>query len=348
MNEIFVVALTASFGILLRWAFKNLPNERWQILGAIPVTKEGTGNWKGINLTYYGLFTALATVTAVCITFILLAAVEVPVKAIFMIVGLLLALCFPAAKIIARLVEKKPETFTIGGASFIGFLLAPGVVWIVGGGYVFPELNAPVLPGLASLAIAYALGEGLGRLACISFGCCYGKPLAKCHPWIRSSLGPYAFVFSGEVKKISYESGLTGQSVVPIQALTSVVCITVALAGVLLYLRSCYSWALILTTTLTQFWRLLSEFLRADHRGGGRLSAYQFMAISVVAYAFMILFIVRGEPLPVADLKAGIVSLWDPAVLLFLQGIGLATFLITGRSMVTASTMSFHLVKERT
>ena len=33
---------------------------------------------------------------------------------------------------------------------------------------------------LAALAIGYILGEGLGRLACLSFGCCYGKPLDQC------------------------------------------------------------------------------------------------------------------------------------------------------------------------
>lgn len=347
LNELFVLGLATCFGILLAWAFRALPKERWQILGAIPVSKDGTGNWKGVNLTYYGLFTAFAAVSAVSIIFVLMAAIQVPANATLMIVGILFAVCLPAAKIIARLVEKKPETLTIGGASFTGFLLAPGIVWLSGRGYIFPELHVPVLPVLAALAVAYALGEGLGRLACISFGCCYGKPLTHCHSWIRWALGRYVFVFSGDVKKIAYERGLAGHGVVPIQALTSILYITAALAGMLLYLKNYYSFALIVTTLVTQSWRVLSEFLRADHRGGGRLSAYQIMAMAAVAYAFMILFIFTGETLPIADLKTGLVSLWDPAVLLFLQCIGLATFLVTGRSMVTASTMSFHLVKER-
>jgi hypothetical protein len=30
---------------------------------------------------------------------------------------------------------------------------------------------------------------------------------------------------------------------------------------------------------VTQVWRFLSEFLRADYRGSGRISAYQVMAL---------------------------------------------------------------------
>jgi hypothetical protein len=347
MIKVFVPALAVLFAILLTWAFKNLPQERWQILATIPYRKEGPGAWTGVNLTYYGLFTALAAVAAVSVQLVLLAAIHAPTKAAFAIVGLILAVCLPAAKIVAQLVEKKPQTLTIGGASFIGFLLAPGVVWILGSGHIFPEIVVPVVPALASLTIAYTVGEGLGRLACISFGCCYGKPIAECPPWVRRVLSRYAFVFSGELKKIAYESDLAGHSVVPIQAVTSVLYMTTAAAGMLLYLNDRYGEAFVLTTMVTQTWRVLSEFLRADHRGGGRLSTYQIMAIGAVFYSFIILFVFNGEPLPVSDLKTGITTLWDPAVILFLQFIGLTGFLFTGRSMVTASTMSFHIVKDR-
>ena len=289
----------------------------------------------------------MAAVAAVAVLFVLLSSIGMPARAICAIVVLLLAFCLPAAKIIARLVEKKPQTLTIGGASFVGFILAPGVMWILGSGYLFPGIVVPMLPALASLAIAYTLAEGLGRLACISFGCCYGKPLAKCHPWIRRSLGRYVFVFSGDLKKIAYERALAGQGVVPIQALTSTLYMAVSVAGIFLYLESYYSAALILTTMVTQTWRVLSETLRADHRGGGRLSAYQIMAIIAAVYSAMLPFLLGGAALPPPDLRTGLVSLWDPAVLLFLQFVGLVSFLFTGRSMVTASTLSFHLFKER-
>jgi hypothetical protein len=346
-DELFVLTLAACFGALLGWAFKTLPEERWQILASVPVSKDGQDNWTGVNLTYYGVFIALATVIAVSVVFVLLAAISVPAKTTFIMVGLLFCLCFPAAKMIARVVENKPQTLTIGGASFLGFLASPGIVWALGTDSGLGGSHVPALPALASMVIAYALGEGLGRLACISFGCCYGKPLAQCHPWLRRVIGRHAFVFSGKVKKIAYERGLDGKGVVPIQAITSVLYVTVALAGVLLYLKSCYSAAFIVTLTVTQSWRAVSEFLRADYRGNGKLSAYQIMAMMAIAYGFLVLAVFSGESLPAANLKAGVVSLWDPAVLIFLQFIGLATFFFTGRSMVTASSMSFHVVRER-
>jgi hypothetical protein len=37
----------------------------------------------------------------------------------------------------------------------------------------------PIVPALAAVMIAYTFGEALGRLACISFGCCYGVSISK-------------------------------------------------------------------------------------------------------------------------------------------------------------------------
>jgi len=346
-DELFIVALAISFGTLLVWAFKTLPRENWQILASIPVAKVDSDNWTGVNLTYYGLFTALATVTAVSVLFVLTAAIGVPKKVSFAVVGIIFCLGLPAAKMIARLVERRPQTFTIAGASFFGFVASPWIVWALG---ARPELlvdQVPVIPVLTAIVISYALGEGLGRLACISFGCCYGKPLAECRPWLRRVIGPHAFIFSGKSKKIAYERGLDGESVVPVQALTSVLHVAVALFGILLYLKSWYSAAFVATVAVTQTWRVASEFLRADHRGGGRLSAYQIMAMTALVYGLLMLLIFGGESLPVADLGTGLVSLWDPAVLFFVQVVGLATFLYTGLSKVTSSTMSFHVIKDR-
>jgi prolipoprotein diacylglyceryltransferase len=249
--------------------------------------------------------------------------------------------------VIARIVENKPQTLTIGGASFVGFLAALGIACILSSDSALGSYHVPAVPLLAAISAAYALGEGLGRLACISFGCCYGKPLAECHPWLRKAIGRHSFVFSGKSKKISYESGLDGKHVVPIQAITSTLYVAVALAGVLLYLKSCYSISLAFTMTVTQLWRVLSEMLRADYRGEGRLSMYQIMALIAIGCGWVAVFAFGETSLPKADLGSGIISLWDPAVLLFLQLLGLTTFLYTGRSMVTSSTMSFHVIKER-
>ncbi len=63
--------------------------------------------------------------------------------------------------------------------------------------------TVPIIPALAAVMIAYAFGEGLGRLACISFGCCYGVALREAHPSrdVFSIAG--TLFFSGSMKKIS-------------------------------------------------------------------------------------------------------------------------------------------------
>jgi prolipoprotein diacylglyceryltransferase len=204
---------------------------------------------------------------------------------------------------------------------------------------------------LAAPAIAYALGEGIGRLACISFGCCYGKPVSECSEWVQNLLGSWSFVFSGKMNKIAYESGFDGIPVVPIQAMTAVVNSFVGLLGMLLFLNSYYSAALILSFVATQLWRVWSETLRADYRGEGQISVYQIMAIIGILFVIGLAWILPGQselqPLPPPDLAAGLASLWSPEVILFLQAVGAATFLFYGRSTVTGSTVSFHVFRQR-
>src|SRR5258707_15745553 len=69
--ELFVGALGLTLGALLIWGFYTLTNERWQIIAAVPVMKDSDGNWRGLNLTYYGFFTATAcALGAVMFTFL--------------------------------------------------------------------------------------------------------------------------------------------------------------------------------------------------------------------------------------------------------------------------------------
>ncbi|MBI5252606.1 MAG: hypothetical protein HY912_24180 [Desulfomonile tiedjei] len=142
-DALFVLGLSVCLGLLLKWAFASLPEERWQILATLPVAKDGPDNWIGVNLTYYGLFSSLATVLSVSMVFLLLGAIHMPAKVTFILVGVLFALCLPASKIIAGIVEKKPQTLTIGGASFVGFLLAPCVVWILNSNAVLGTPHVP-------------------------------------------------------------------------------------------------------------------------------------------------------------------------------------------------------------
>jgi prolipoprotein diacylglyceryltransferase len=97
--------------------------------------------------------------------------------------------------------------------------------------------DLPLMPVMAALATAYALGEGVGRLACISFGCCYGKPMDQVHPLLRRLFARHAFVFTGPTKKIAYADGLDGREIFPIQAVTATLYCAAALAGAYLCKR---------------------------------------------------------------------------------------------------------------
>jgi prolipoprotein diacylglyceryltransferase len=254
-----------------------------------------------------------------------------------------LAACLPAAKLVARMVERRRHTFTVAGAFFVGCLVIPLVVWGLNAslgrahGYCIP-----LLPALAAVAVCYALGEGVGRLACVSFGCCYGKPVDACPRVLRGLFAAVAFVFRGKTKKAAYEGDLEGVPLVPIQALTAVWFSAVCLLGLFLFLQGYYRMALAATVAATQVWRWLSEFFRADYRGGGRYSPYQAMALLAIGYAAA--FAAWASPASaVADLAAATALLGNPLAILFLQVLWVTVFLYTGRSQVTSSTISFHV-----
>jgi hypothetical protein len=207
--------------------------------------------------------------------------------------------------------------------------------------------EVPVLPALAAFSTGYAIGEGLGRLACISFGCCYGKPLRESHPLVRWLFGRWHFVFHGDTKKIAYAGKLAGEKVVPIQAVTAVLYTGAGLAGMLLFLHGAFEAALLLTLAVTQLWRTFSEILRADWRGAGTFSAYQLFAILSVVYMMVVLNLLPAAVLPTASLLQGLETLWHPGMLLFIIGLWVAIFLFYGRSAVTGSRLSFYVCHDR-
>ncbi|HTU03447.1 MAG TPA: hypothetical protein VMG58_16575, partial [Candidatus Sulfotelmatobacter sp.] len=237
-NEVFLGVLAALVASLLAWGFRTLPREDWQIAAAVPIVKEGSGHWHGLNLTYYGIFQASAYTLGLAMMIVLLGSVGVSLLGTVLLAALLLACCVPAASLVARLVEHKSATFTVGGAVFVGVLLGPWV-FLLGNRLLGRALQAPVpaVPAMAAAAIAYALGEGVGRLACVSFGCCYGKPLASLSPRLRALFARSAFVFAGATKKVAYEGGLEGEPVVPIQAITATLFVAIALVAASAFLR---------------------------------------------------------------------------------------------------------------
>src|SRR5215813_5573990 len=126
-SEAFVLSLGVLLGSLITWAFKRLPDERWQFLASVPIIKDSSGRWHGLNFTYYGLLTANALVFGVVLLVVLLGALRIPMLIAVSVILAVLLVCLPAAKWIAQLVERKPCTFTIAGAFFVGIFAAPGV-----------------------------------------------------------------------------------------------------------------------------------------------------------------------------------------------------------------------------
>jgi prolipoprotein diacylglyceryltransferase len=349
VEQLFIGISGLIFLTLLVWGFRVLPGERWQMLAAIPRYKEGQnghGQWRGLNLTFYGFLLAGATVIAVLFGLILLTSASAYLPGVLAVFLLIFAVSLPASKILARVVEKKRHTFTVGGAFFSGLLFAPWAVVAVNLALRIvhaPEL--PVLVVLATLAISYTLGEGLGRLACLSFGCCYGKPLKECHWLTRKLFANFAFVFTGATKKAVYDGGLEGEKLLPIQALTSILYTATALFSTHLFLHGQYGGAFFLSLIVSQLWRFFSETLRADFRGLGRISVYQKMSLLAVPYAGAIIFLIPAADLPLPSIIHGLSTVLQPVSLIGLQLLWLTIFLIFGLSTATTSTVSFQVVK---
>ncbi|MEZ4578227.1 MAG: hypothetical protein R2875_09500 [Desulfobacterales bacterium] len=132
----------------------------------------------------------------------------------------------------------------------------------------------------------------------------------------------------------------------PVQAITSIVLCMTGMAGIYLFLKGFFVTAFVGVVSATQIWRVLSEFIRADYRGGGKISAYQIMGVAAIAYAFAIAWLFPVTMHPGHNILNGLQSIWNPTMILFLQALWMATFFYTGRSRVTAATLSFNVLQE--
>ncbi len=346
LNELFVGILFLLFGAMLIWGFRVLPRDGWQMLATVPLKPLGNGQWQGVNLTWYGLLTANAYLVALSLLLILLGAARVPLSGVMLVAVLLLGVCVPASRLVARIVEGKAHTFTVGGAVFVGILVAPWIVVLVS--WITKQYLA-VATVLAAIAIAYSFGEGLGRLGCISFGCCYGKPVKECSSRYQQLLRRWHFAFHGETRKIAYASGLEGEPVVPVQAMTAILYVGCGLVAMELFLSGYSATAFVLVLLVTQLWRVFSEFIRADFRGERRFSIYQWMGIIAIPYALAVsyYFYTTETVTEIPDLAVGLSEIWQPGALLFLQLIWILLFIYTGRSSVTGANLSFHVHRDR-
>ena len=338
---LFVLSLGTVSALVLVFAFKTLPEERWQVFAAVPILKTPGGNWTGLNLTYYGLFVATAEMAAMVILTVLMASAGISVDVVAVFIAIVIGLCAPSSRWMARIVDRRKYNFTISGAVAVGLIVVPlaaGLIRTMG-----HSISTAVV--FASAAIAYTVGEGLGRLACISFGCCYGKPLHATSPRIQSLFSRFHFVFNGATKKIAYESGLDGVAVVPIQAVTCCAHLAIGLIAMFIFLKGFIIAAFLVGSVSTLLWRIYSETLRADYRGKGRISKYQIMSAAGVVYTIVMATLI-ADPAVQPDLSKGLAALWNPFVIVFYQLLWWALFLFHGRSKVTSSEISIRVQSE--
>jgi len=347
-NLIFIASIAVIFASTFYWGFRHLPGEEWQMIAAVPIVKNRFGQWQGLNLTYYGFFNATAMAFACIILLLLMGSIQAPLVAVITVTATGLSVALLSAKIVARIVERKRHTFTVAGAVFVLIISLPWLITIfnlgVGGR---SDLYLPPRPMLAAVAIAYTFGEALGRLACISFGCCYGHSLEKLPALIRKRLGRFSFIFTGATKKAIYAGKLHGVPVIPIQAVTSIVFTLAGFTGLMCFLRSRWAAAMIVPLVTTQVWRVLSEFLRADYRGDSLFTAYQVMAIIGLVYSLVTIPFLADAPLNSPSLSQALHLFSNGWLLISVEGVWVAVFLYLGRSSVTGSTVSFHVLQDR-
>jgi hypothetical protein len=325
------------------FAFKKLPSENWQFFAAIPVKKNSGGEWQGLNITYYGVLTATGFALGFSVFLLMASSYNTGPWGRIAVMIILLIFFIPSAKVMAYIVEGKKHTLTVGGAAFVMIVAAP---WVVESVNIFSNEKVSSISFMAMLLTAYAFGESFGRLACISFGCCYGRTVESMPSFYKNLFKELNFVFEGKTKKIAYNDLLDGVRVVPVQGITSILYLAAGFISLYFYYSGMHLLSFAVALTVTQLWRFLSEFLRADYRGNNNISPYQIMSIITIPYFLIYYYFAGTGTAAIPDIDSGLKFMWDPAIILIIQVMWLGALFYTGRSSVTASRIKFYVVKE--
>ncbi len=344
---VFFSSLGSFLAVMFYLAFRKFPGERWQVFAAVPVSKIDGEKWKAVNITYYGILTATGFIMAILMVLIMSSASGYRTPAIAGIMAAILLFFVPSAKLMALIVEKKKHTITVGGAVFVMLMSAP---WIVKAEniLIFNDMGMGVseLSFMAVIITGYAFGEGFGRLACISFGCCYGKRVEDMKGLAGKLFSKFYFIFEGKTKKISYHDCMDGVRVVPVQGITAVLYTVSGLVSLYLFMKGFYSGAFFVSLAVTQLWRFFSEFLRSDYRGGGSISAYQWMSLFSIPYFVAYFNIIHSSSSGVPSLYQGLLYVWSPGVIIIAIILWIGALLYTGISTVTGAEVKIHVIKE--
>ena len=339
-NYYFLAAIGIFLALILTAGFTFLPGERFQFIASVPSGKRKKDYSSGKNLTWYGLITAFSVTASSALFCTLASSYGFALKTCLLFIGSILLIALPASKIIAFIVEKRKGTITVGGAAFAAIAVSPAAA------YLALKLSADgnsesIMPLLAAIGCSYLIGEGIGRLSCLSFGCCYGKPLKKYNGFIRKILSPFAVRFYGKLKKASYESGYEAKKLFPIQNITAVIYSASAVFSAWLFFTGEFRISFLFSIITAFAWRIISEFFRADFRGTGKISAYQIMSFLSIAICIAAAYFLPSPGIIFINAMDGLQIFSNVLFVIILQFLFVAVFLFTGISSVTASKIYF-------
>ena len=162
--------------------------------------------------------------------------------------------------------------FWKGGLVFLG-----GAIVATFLGYLFlRKKSQPIWPWLDALAPGLALGQAIGRLGCVSAGCCYGKPCDL----------PWAITFSDVNSLAPLHTSLH-----PTQAYHSLAGL-LSFIILLIFKKRITTPGKLMGTFLVLYstFRFGIEFFRGDYRGDlGILSVTQILAAGIFVLGISIL-----------------------------------------------------------
>lgn len=344
------LGLALALGTFFLFMSRSLACPGRQFIATMPRGDISQDGIRGTNLTTYGALIAMGLMAGATLMVFLLGTTAMPMIPAGITCVSVLSAALISARTMAKIIERKRFTFTVGGAFAVCLAIAPWLaacirsLWIASGGSAYPLI---VL--LTALALAYVLGEAIGRLACLSFGCCYGRPLADLPPRFQRLFRDWPAVFTSPTHKAVYESGFRNEPLIPVQLIAAAGNGVLATIGLFLFLETHYKAAFLTTAAGTQLLRFGLEYLRADYRGAmKKVSPYQILSLSGIPYVILVAMILdkpAATPCPV--LSAGAAALWTPAAILLIQGIGLVACFYFGISRVTTSTINFGVRNDR-
>lgn len=169
-----------------------------------------------------------------------------------------------------------------GSMTFIGGLIG-GVISFVCGYFIMrKKLDCDLFPVLMFAPCCITIAHALGRVGCLSAGCCHGKETTS---WL-------GFNFL----EVSSSGELIGTfKAYPTQLYESI--FLLLLFGVCFYLlyKKNFKYNFVIYLSGYGLFRFLIEFLRGDHRGEfvGNISPSQFWSLLMILLAIPVYFLIR-------------------------------------------------------